>query len=182
MNKKILNVLVILDAILLVSVLPVIFLLIYAGITGGGIDFFGYVQFAADAVIAMLALYYMLTGCKKGKGTNYYRWFMISFGLLMLLSLYKHKAMSIHGVMFTALAFATLAVLCFGKDLGRKLSTTLSILVTGCTVCHLVSDVAFGKELPGYILFDMAVRILLALTTVLMVCAKYQDKAERGSK
>ncbi len=129
------------------------------------------------AVTAAFAIYYILAGCKKGEGSTYFRWFVNMFALVEVLPMILHEDMLISSVLSLAIAFGCLTVLSVAKDYGQKKSTLLTFVVIAATLIDLLSSLNSSAN----VLLMIGVHLLLAVTTLFMVCAKYADKKSRGS-
>jgi len=181
MQKKSIIALVIIDAMLLIGSVLVDLLLVYAGAYSGEFAFYDYVIVTAQILVSVVGIYYILTGCKKGEGTAYYKWYMIAFAFLVLLFLLRSKEMAVASVMLLAVDFGALCVLCFGKDLGKTLSSTFAIISVIVAVAHFFITLSAGP-MADLMKTQLITEFVLAVTTLIMVIAKYEDKASRGSK
>lgn len=181
MKKKTLTSLMIMDAIILVFAGLSDVLLIFAGASSGRFEFLENITLAAQGLVCILAIYYMLTGCKKLESAAYYKWFMLAFAALFPLSMLQSANIDSAGLILFTLCFGALCVLCFGKDLGKNFSLGLAVFVTVCTAFLFVTAYLHGSinDVSGV---RIITKLVLAVTAVLMVLAKYQDKKERGSK
>jgi len=181
LKKKTLTAFMIADAILLVFAGLADVLLIFAGASSGRFVFLDNLILAAQGAVCILAIYYMLTGCKKLESAAYYKWFMITYAALFPLSMLQSAQIDSAGLILFTLCFGALCVLCFGKDLGKNFSLGLAVFVTVCTAFLFVTASLHGgiNDVSGV---RITTKLVLAVTGVLMVLAKYQDKAERGSK
>jgi len=121
---------------------------------------------------AVFAIYYILAGAKKGEGTTYFRIFMVLYGFTVLEANFFFAELSSLVAMLNTLCFGCLSILFVAKNLGKKWSVALSLVVVACAIEQMI------------VYFDVATatNLLLALVALLMVFAKYADKAARGSK
>lgn len=131
------------------------------------------------AVVAAFGIYYILAGCKKGEGSTYFRWFVNMFALVEILPLLQHDTMSVVSVIMLTIGFGSLTVLSVGRDLGKGKSLLLSGIVIAITMIDLVTTIIRS---PENVVVLVVIHLLLAITTMFMVFAKYADKKARGSK
>ena len=170
MQNKVIRILSIAACVLLVVALGVnAFSLSSAAEKMGAAGVISTIAFMATSVFA---IYYILAGAKKGEGSAYFRIFMAMFGLsLLLVNLLAVNLGGFSSAMVT-LSFGCLSILFVAKDLGFKWSVALSAIVVLCAIPAIVSFPHMAT----------ATYMLLALVTLLMVCAKYADKAARRRK
>ncbi len=134
----------------------------------------------ASAIVCAFGVYYVLAGCKKGEGSTYFKWFVNIFALSDLLVLFNNRFMSIGSVLMIAIVFGCLTVLSVAKDYGQKKSTLLAVIIVAAMVIQLLLPTTV--EVSSFVVIRKAIGLLLAVTTLFMVCAKYADKKARGSK
>lgn len=180
MSKKVLTVLTVVASVLLLASIFANLFSVYVGVSSDTFIPFDYVVAIALSIASILAVYYALTGCRKGEGSVYFRWFMFSLALVQLIALFQHASMSILTVLMLTISFGCLLVLFIAKDLGQKLSTLLAGIVSAAAVAQFIIAAATGTLAVAWV--KIATLTLLALTALLMVFAKYADKKARGSK
>ena len=170
MQNKVIKILSVVACLLLLASLGAnVFTLSNAGAKMGAV---GIISTIAFMLTAVFAIYYILAGAKKGEGSVYFRVFMAIFGLSLLIFNLMAGKMSGFTSATVTLSFGCLAILFVAKDLGIKWSVALSAIVVLCAIPAIVSFPHMAT----------ATYMLLALVTLLMVCAKYADKKARGSK
>lgn len=83
------------------------------------------------------------------------------------------------------ISLVLLTILTVGKDLGKTKSFTVAGLFLVGKLIFLIYFLSKMQALGSsgiYLVLGAAGQIVLAITTALMVCGKYLDKAERGTK
>ena len=149
------------------------------GIIAGVTEFSGLIL-GMLLLTTLFGLYYVLAGCKKAAGIRYFGAFLNFFALSELFLLLGVGMGSRTALFLLTLCFAVLVLLAGARDLGRKKSICLSLLVIVlCAAC-------FGRALSAGTLAEdwqmYSVNLALAFSTYLMLLSKYADKATRGSK
>ena len=178
MNAKTLSVLKkIAIALLLIAVFANM-IYIAVGITGRTLGTLDFINAIILSLTLIFAAYYLISGCTKDLSASFFKCFMNVFALEQLICLAGHSSYDSVSVILIALTFGALTVLSVAKDLGEKLSKKLGWVVVFCTVCRFIPAAVTGQIASGWI--GIASIIFLALCCQLMVCAKYQDKKERG--
>ena len=180
MSKKVITVLNVLASVLLLAAIFANLLAIYAGVNKGSFTPYDYIVTISLVVTAVFAIYYVLAGCKKGEGSTYFKWFMWVFAIVQLIALLQHESMTTVTVMLITLSFGCLTVLSTAKDLGQAKSTLLAGIISVCAIAQFITAAVAGTIGEAWI--KITTLTLLALTSLLMVCAKYADKKSRGSK
>ncbi len=132
------------------------------------------------AVTSAFGVYYVLAGCKKGEGSTYFKWFVNMFALAIFLALINHSEMHIVHVLLVAIGFGALTVLSCALNLGQKKSTLLAVIILAVMVIRMI--LCCSEGLDTYILIRVGVQLVLGITTLVMIGAKYADKKSRGSK
>ena len=136
---------------------------------------------AITELLAMLfGLFYIFAGCTKEKGACFFIISMILQALVyfLLISLVPNEWYS---VMMMLVRFGCLCLLSFAKDLGKKKSYGIAIIYVVTCVLSLFKAFSFDTMTFASIasLISRAENLALAVSTLLMVAAKYLDKAER---
>ena len=168
-------------SIVLSVLLGVVFFLGMMVFTMESLSFVDYLVFFVQDAVAIFGVYYLLAGCKKGEGSRFFKSFMMTFAILIFISMPQAKDMSVAGVMLLMLQFGALCILCFGKDLGKAFSFALAWIVTVCSVLRI--PVVIWLETPDQAsILKVGTLLVLSCVTLLMVSAKYADKAARGRK
>lgn len=132
-------------------------------------------------LLALLsALFYCLYGYKKDTAI-YYRTFMAlyAFSEIMRIVTFSSIGNSFKTTLL-AIIFGALCVLAEAKDLGKKRSVAIGSIVFVMSVMLPLYNVFIGKAIWGGI--SKYSDIVLSIILCLMILAKYEDKAERGSK
>jgi len=123
------------------------------------------------------AIYYCLSNHEKTAGKAYIV-FCAVYAVTELLKLFLRGQSGISIVVITpALVFASLVVLCLAKDLGKKKSYILALLVVALSVVDLIYVIVNSYDAIMY----MSQNIILSICLFMMVYAKYKDKELRGS-
>lgn len=181
MNKKTISRLSGLFCILqLIMVVCIAFNIISAEKAGGyGVTY--YVSAICLTFALLFGIYYILVGCKKELGGSLYVWFMgalVVCDLLLQLSINKGMTNEVmqpiaNGIL--TIGIAATVVLCFAKDLGKKKSYIFATV--GLVAKVIVLALAFVGS--GNLQITVAASLLLSITVIYMVAAKYYDKAMR---
>ena len=175
-NKKIKTVSIILAILLIISGAGNIFLII------NNKEVVWNVIAIAELLATLFAAFYIIAGCTKEKGACFFKVSMILQALVyfLLISLVPNATI---GIMIMLIKFGCLCLLSFAKDLGKKKSFTIAIIYAITGVLSL-KGIKFGTFTFASLasLISRLENLLLAVSTVLMVAAKYYDKAERGTK
>lgn len=128
----------------------------------------------AILIAAAVSVFYVLDGCRKADAP-YFRLYLVFFALCKvfeLLSLPRYLILLI-------LSFLCVCMLAQGKNLGKKTSIVYALLACGFDLLRAVLClVADGLDVVSV---HSVSNLILSLTVVLVVFAKYQDKAARGS-
>ena len=142
-----------------------------------------------QAVTAICALafgfLYLTHGYKKNAAAYYkgYIWFLLIFEIFATISGNRNESFFIKFVW--AIDLVLLTVLTVGKDLGKVKSFALVGLILIGKIILLVYFIVMLEPSSAFGLngvLSMISQIVLTITTALMVCGKYLDKAERGAK
>lgn len=180
MNKKTISGLSVLFCVLqLAMVICIAFSIIAAEKTGDyGVSY--YVSAICLTFALLFGIYYILVGCKKELGGSLYVWFMgalIVCDLLLQFSIARSGAevTSAFSMVILSVGIGATSILCFAKDLGSKKSYILAIV--GLVAKIVVLALSFTNEVKLYT--TVAASLLLSITAIFMVAAKYYDKAER---
>lgn len=176
-NKKIKTLSVILAALLFVAVIGNIFLIVNNRAAVWNV-------IAIAELLAMLfGVFYILVGCAKERGARFFTACMTLQALVyfLLISLVPNAKF---GVMMMLIKFGCLCLLSFAKDLGKKKSFTIAIIYVATCVVSLFEGLRFDTFTFASLasLISRTENLILAVSTILMVAAKYYDKAERGKQ
>ena len=139
------------------------------------------------AVVELLAMIsgdlYILAGCTKEKGAGFFTVSMIlQAGVyFLLISLVPNAWL---GIMMMLIKFGCLCLLSFAKDMGKKKSYTIAIIYVVACVLSLFKGIRFDTFTFASVasLISRLENLILAVSTLLMVAAKYLDKAEREAR
>lgn len=171
-NKKGLSVLNII--LLVVGVI----LDIYLSVTVLKNDQTALVTSIALACACCFGILYAVYGYKKDVAT-YALWFYGVFAIAVASKLWFLKA---HDGIFlpTVVSFACLAVLAIARDLGKSKSMTLCVVNLIAAVALPVYYLMNGIDV--YYVLVFVTEAILSVVLLIMMYAKYQDKASRDSK
>ena len=174
-NKKIKTLSIILAALLFVAVIGNIFLIMNNRAAVWNV-------IAITELLAMLfGVLYIWAGCSKDKGARFFTACMTLQALVyfLLISLVPNTKF---GMMLMLIKFGCLCLLSFAKDLGKKKSFTISLIYVAACVVSLFDGIRFDTFTFASLasLISRTENLILAVSTILMVTAKYYDKAERG--
>lgn len=142
---------------------------------------------AGTAILALISGFiYLVKGYKKNAAAYFkgYVWIILiadMFAVIVGIT----EATSYFCKIVWAVALILLAVLAAGKDLGKIKSFAVAGLILLCKVILLITVIT-NHSILGVafvpVLLDMIAQIVRTITTGLMVCGKYLDKAARGTK
>jgi len=136
------------------------------------------VSYCMEIISILLMGFYCITGYKKSsaryfKGVLFARIISAALGLYIV-SMYSQ----IFAVICSVVSLMCLLTLAFVKDLGKGFSMCLSILI----IVASSTNFAYYTGLTGSVNACHATAVLLSVILLLMILAKYADKAARGSK
>ena len=135
----------------------------------------------AELFAMLFGLFYVFVGCTKETGAPFFIVCMILQALVyfLLVSLVPN---STFGVMLMLIKFGCLCLLSFAKDLGKKKSFTISFIYVAACVISMFEGIRPETFTPAALasLIARTENLILAVSTLLMVAAKYYDKAARG--
>lgn len=142
-----------------------------------------------QSVSAMLALFsgfiYFIKGYKKNAAAYFkgYVWVAVIADMFATVAGITEVPSYLIKIVWAA-SLIFLVILATGKDLGRENSFTLAILIFLCKFVILVSA-TLNSTILGLafipVVLDIVAQLILTITTTLMVCGKYLDKASRGT-
>lgn len=136
----------------------------------------------AELLATLFGAFYIIAGCTKEYGARFFTICMILQALVyfLLISLVPNAKL---GVMMMLVKFGCLCLLGFAKDLGKKKSFTIAIIYAAACVLSLIKGVRFDSFTIAALasLIARLENLILSISTVLMVAAKYYDKAARGT-
>lgn len=134
---------------------------------------------------------YLMLGYKKNAQLSYKIaiWLIVIAEIIECACVFgKGVAISPFGAFRKVLALTLIVLLAGAKDYGVVKSNIISLALVALNI-YLVISVATkmsgfaAMNLPAEaVLFDAIGRLVLASTVAFMVCGKYLDKAERGTK
>jgi len=124
------------------------------------------------------AIYYILTGGTKQRSAGYFQSFLVMFALCEFLLLVE-KRQDLYWMLPAALSFGCLCAVAITKDLGKVKSLVLASAVTACQIFRFVISVVMRS---GKMDFRPAMGMFLGFVAVLLIVAKYQDKADRAAE
>lgn len=127
-------------------------------------------------------LIYCLFGFKKD-GAFYYKCFIDMFIVFLIADIvcFAGSPLNTIGILIcSVLMFVCLFILGFANNLGKLKSYLLGGLALSSNIAFLIQIIIQEQYLDG-VLF-MVCRLILTIILLLMITAKYIDKAERKSK
>ena len=145
------------------------------------------------SILAMIAgIVYLAFGYKK-KANLYYKLFMWLFvisAIFEYVAIYRMPARgSVYATFVKFIAFALIVLLAGAKDYGAVKSNIISLALVAINIFMLIDGFISAANTfteAGLavepMIFASIGRFVLASTAALMVCGKYLDKAERGTK
>ena len=150
--------------------------------------------FTLSSIMVIIALtvgmVYVFMGFTKD-AAPYLRYFMGFAALSELASIADVANMNVtpFGACFGAVIYGVYIILTVGKDLGKKQSLLLCVILLVLSVVMLIGSIS---SFPGLVLggntqgtlymIRSAAKVCLATTALLAIYAKYVDKASRGTK
>ncbi len=130
---------------------------------------------------------YLVLGYKKNAAV-YYKIFMalqLTMFVILLARIMNIQQTPLYMAFLYLIPLVMLSILSVAKDLGKTKTMIVALICVFCRVINLVISIcvlkAFGTAATGILANDIT-NLLLAGTTAFMVCGKYLDKAERGTK
>jgi len=102
------------------------------------------------------------------------------FAVIELSTLINHADQTAFEVITTALRFATLVLLSEAKDLGEKKAKLIALIPIATSIADLIELACLGYI--AYAWQGIAIEIVLQISVLLFITAKYIDKKERGAK
>lgn len=138
-----------------------------------------------DIIASCAAMAYLVLGYSKDV-KNFYKGCMalITANALVITIINTNEKASVLSIVMCALAFAILVFLTFGKDLGKNKSYIASICLLAIRALGLIICLIGDKSAVGYkdnVLFLLG-QLSIAVLVLLIIYAKYVDKAARGTK
>jgi len=151
-------------------------------------DIFTYLGLGVFGVTVVLGVLYPYMDFKKDASV-FYKGFMYSstiyYALTVASLLAANEKVSPCIIIPAIGAYVLLLVLSVGKDMGRKASLAMAIIIVLCSLLPMVYyAVDYGKigEMSKRLLFVYGSKLCLGVVTSVMIIAKYVDKKERGRK
>jgi len=171
--KKALSVFSTIAAVLLFVALGMGLYAVISGTTA-----FGQLIYAMLLLTTLFGLYYVLAGCKKAAGIRYFGAYLNLFALCQLVILLGRAKESNLSVLLLTVTFGLIVLLAGAKDLGKVKSITLSALIVLLSAARLGAACANGHFAQDG--FTILTCIVIAISTLVLIFAKYADKAARG--
>jgi len=138
-------------------------------------DVYEFIYAYSLVATSIFAVYYMVSGCKKEEGSTFFKIFMGLFALASLVNLFGNESIL---VKVTSIISAILLIfLALVKDFGKRNSLIVASIILVTVVLKALNLNSEGAFVSRPLTF-----ILLAIVTIIMIFAKYQDKANRNSK
>lgn len=143
----------------------------------GVIGFFNYLFYSIASVSFVV---YCVYGYQK-KVAETYTITAVTFAFAQLVAIINAaNSKDYISLALLAISFACLCVLAIGKDLGKENSLFIVFSVAALSVANLIYQaVTVGLGVGSG---DLVTGVIISLVFILMVFAKYSDKASRGSK
>lgn len=140
------------------------------------------VNSSMNIFVAVFGVFYIFAGCTKEIGGELLKLYISFFALIQLFMLFDASIRNVAGLtIILAIKLALLAVLGLAKDVGEIKSKVISILVLLGTVGEILFSI-FCLENVVYLIPRMTTAVFLAVSTLVLICAKYEDKRARGTK
>lgn len=124
------------------------------------------------------ALIYCIKGCGKASA-DWFMFFLIMFTVMkFVFAVAARKATSALVPVTEVIPFGMLCVLAVAKDLGKNKSFILAVVVLLASLVQFMFLTLEGNSLPASAFGS----VILSVVLLVMLEAKYEDKATRGSK
>lgn len=172
----------IITGVLLVLSAVILAVTIVSEIMAGTAFPFRIVMTATNILIASLGAIYLLTGAKKYPGGKLLKaYFIINLiSEFVLFIMFGMNQGVIPGVFYT-LAFAGFSVLTVASDLGELKSKLIAGFIVAVELCHVISRMIAAPDFTVSGLGQIT-RLLITVSLLVLIWAKYKDKAVRGTK
>ncbi|GEM_PF-2643892 len=123
---------------------------------------------------------YLFTGFTKEKSAKFFVCFMAMYTVTEALGILGAKSLQTVNVLLLVLSFACAFTLTVAKDLGKTKSYVLSVTIILSVIARLGISYFSGK-LPVFGIRPLS-KLILGLTVLVLVSAKYYDKKTRYAK
>lgn len=132
-----------------------------------------------ELYVLFSAAFYWLYGYKKDTA-KFYNLFIYAYAIVILFRVYTSAGFgSVPSAICATIAFGGTCILAVSKDLGKKKTLTIGFIVLVAMAVILVRGIVRGALLGATI--GRAAETVDAILLNLMILAKYEDKAERGT-
>ncbi len=133
-----------------------------------------------NIVVAVFGAAYLLTGATKNPGSKLFKIYLILNAVSSFL-LFVQKDMPIDANMIFAIYFGGFCVLAMAHDLGEVKSFIIAIVIA---VLYAIAFFLRIASVPTTFLAALGhiARLVIALSVVIIIWAKYADKKARGTK
>jgi len=138
-------------------------------------------SYIANVVALLFGTFYCISEFKKEFG-KFLKYFLVASAVAVFFSALAYSAggLSISLALYM-LIFGFVCILSTAKDLGKKMSLIFTYSSVICSALLVVLDLTAGGL--AIVAFSASfTMLLLSLIMLLMIYAKYADKATRGSK
>ena len=169
---------------LILAVVGIVLYAIWLIFFNQGVRLIDNVSFISSVIALAVSLIYLTKGYKKN-AHMFYKAFLWFLGISEII---RYTSVFSQGATFTPFRtfiwIMTLVAYIFiigAKDYGKVKSNIVSITLVVLNLYSLIAIIPMMKQFEGLnvYLVDGIGQLIIALTTVIMVCAKYIDKTER---
>lgn len=126
---------------------------------------------------ALCGAVYVFTGYTKARSAVAFSCFTLAYAVSELVGISGLGELSIPEAYLLAVGFGFALVLGLGKDLGKTLSTVFALVIVLTSALRLVLSLVSGTGAVSNIV--IASKIILGASLLMLVIAKYYDKAMR---
>lgn len=131
-------------------------------------------------ITGLFGAIYLMSGYSKQKSSLYFVCFMILYAITEWMGIIGAKSNNTVNMMLLVLSFGFSCVLAISKDLGKFKSVILSSVIVLTVVGRLVISY-YTTGLPVFGVRPLT-KLIIGLTVLVLVIAKYHDKKQRGTK
>ncbi len=137
-----------------------------------------------DCIACGIALAYCLKGYSKN-AAGFFKAFCIAYCVSRVFPIFAIAESYRAGnfvypliLLMHLITFAAMSIFVVAKELGKKKSCVLAGIIFACTLVNLLPILGT----PFYFMIGIITNLILTIVFLIMVYAKYQDKAARGTK
>lgn len=139
-------------------------------------------------IVALAAGFvYLSMGYKKNASVYYktFMWLLVLSEIIENTAIFSMGTSSALNALECILALVLFVLLAGAKDYGKTKSNIIAITLVGINIYAVISLISMLDQFGAMgtaVMFDQIGQLVLASTTALMVCGKYIDKTERGTR